>query len=53
MVFTETFKGVSRKLKSCFKEVSSVLRMIKGNFKGVSRKFPVVLRGFQGYFKDA
>ena len=37
LMFLESgFKGVSRKFKGCFKEVS---RVFQGSLKGVSRKF--------------
>ena len=34
-VFQESFKGVSKKLQGCFKELS---RMFQDSFKGDSRK---------------
>ena len=35
-MFTESFKGVSRKVKGCFKSVS---RKIQGKFKDISQSF--------------
>ena len=58
-MLTESFKGVSRKFKGCFrgcfKKVSNVFQVIcKGvssNFKGVSRVFERTLKGVAGKFQ--
>ena len=56
VVFTGSFKGVSRKFQKCFKEVSSVFQ---GSFRESSRvfqvrlkEFQVISREFQGYLKE-
>ena len=40
ILLTENFKGVSRRFKGCFEEVSRVFqaRKFQGNLKGFSRK---------------
>ena len=40
-MFTESFKGVSKKFKGCFLEVS---RKFQRNIKGFSRKFHVFFK---------
>ena len=63
-MFTESFKGISRKFQGCFNAVSCVFqrnfremsRMLQESSKGTSSKFENVfqvgLRGFQGYWKE-
>ena len=41
-VLTKNFKGVSRKFKGCFKEVSTVFQ---GKLKGTGREISVVVKG--------
>ena len=45
IVFTKSLKGVSRKFKCFFKEVS---RVLQGRLKGVPMEFKV---GFKGVYK--
>ena len=47
-VLTESFKGVSRKCKGCFKYDSGILQ---GCFEKVSRVFKVRLKGVSSSFK--
>ena len=51
-MFQGSFKDVSRKFQECFKEDSRVLQVSFWEISGVSRKFQVVLRRFQGYLKE-
>ena len=52
-MFKESLKDVSSKFKVCVQgSFKSVSRKFWGNIKGVSRKFQVVLRRFQGYLNE-